>query len=155
LLESILVLSLLSIAMAVIFYAFSASMRIFTSEMWEADASLEVHRAMERMTKELRGALEVVSASGTSVTFWYSDLNGDGTREANETVTFSWTGTSEGYINRTVLTATQEISTGIKKFSFTYNDPSPPNIKFITIFLSAQKGSTVSTLESSVDCRNL
>ena len=149
------VLAILSIAMAVIFYAFTASMHIFTSEMSEADASLEAHRAMERMTKELRGALQIVAASGTSVTFWYSDLNGDGTREANETVTYSWTGASQGYINRTVQTSTQEISIGIQNFLLTYNDPSPPNINLIKIFMSAQNGSTVSTLESSVDCRNL
>ncbi len=141
--------------MVVIFYAFTASMRIFTSEMSEADTSLETHRAMERMTKELRGALQIVSAEASSITFWYNDLNGDGTMEANETVTYSWTGASPGYINRTVQTSTQEVSSGIMNFSLTYNDPDPSNINFITIFMAAQNGSTMSTLESSVDCRNL
>ena len=155
LLELMMAMAMLSIAIAVIFYAFSASMRVFTSELSDADASLEMHRAIERMTNELRGSLEIISANGTGITFWYDDLNNDGTREANETVQYSWTGTSEGYINRTVQTSTQEIANGIKSFSLTYNDPSPSNIRVVNIYITVQKDSTVSTLESGVKLRNL
>ena len=155
LLESLMAMAVLSIAIVVIFYAFTASMRVFTSELSDADASMEIHRAIERMTKELRGSLEIISADGTSITFWNEDLNNNGTREADETVQYSWTGTSEGYINRTVQTSTQEIATGIKSFSLTYNDPTPSNIRVVNIYITAQKGSTVSTLESGVKLRNL
>jgi hypothetical protein len=149
------VLAVLSIAMGVVFYAFTASMRIFTSEISEADASLQAHKAIERMSSELQGALQIVSASATSITFWYSDTNGDGTREANETVTYTWTGTAEGYINRTVQASTLEIATGVKRLNLTYNDPSPPNINIIDILITVQKGTVLSTLESGVDIRNL
>jgi prepilin-type N-terminal cleavage/methylation domain-containing protein len=155
LIESIMVMAMLSIMMVVIFYAFSASMSIFSGEISEADASLEAHRAMERMTKDLRGSLQIVAANSTSITFWNSDINGDGTMEANELVTYSWTGTSEGYINRTIQTSTREISTGIMRFALTYNDPSLEAIRVITILMTAKKGSNVCTLESSVDGRNL
>jgi prepilin-type N-terminal cleavage/methylation domain-containing protein len=155
LVESILVLAMLSIVMVIIFYAFSASMSIFSGEISEADASLEAHRAMERMTKDLRGALQIIDANDTSITFWNSDLNGDGTVEANELVTYSWTGTSEGFINRTVQTSTREISTGIKSFSLTYNDASVEAIRVVTIKMTAKIGTNISTLESSVNGRNL
>jgi prepilin-type N-terminal cleavage/methylation domain-containing protein len=155
LLESMMVMAMLSIVMVIIFYAFSASMSIFSGEISEADASLEAHRTMERMTKDLRGALQIVAADSTSISFWSSDINGDGTVEANEVVTYSWTGTSEGYINRTVQTSTREISTGIKSFALTYNDPSLEAVRVITINITAQKGANVSTIESSVDGRNL
>jgi hypothetical protein len=146
---------MLSFLMVVIFYAFTASMHIFTTEISRTDTSIEAHRAMERMTVELRESLQIISAESTSVSFWNNDLNGDGTVEANEIVTYSWTGAPQGFINRTIQTATQEISTGITNFSLTYNDPDPSNVNFITILIVAQNGSVVSTLESSVDCRNL
>jgi type II secretory pathway pseudopilin PulG len=155
LLEAMMAMAVLIIAMAVIFYAFTASMRIFTSELSETDASFEAHRAMERMTKELKGALEIVTATGTSVAFWYSDANGNGTREAGETVKYTWTGTTDGLINRTVQTSTLEIATGVKRINITYNDPSPLNIRIINILITVKKDSTLSTLESSVDIRNL
>lgn len=148
-------MAVLIVAMAVIFYAFNASMRIFTSELSETDASIQAHGAIERMTKELKGALEIVTATGTSVAFWYGDANGNGTREANETVKYTWTGTTTGLINRTVQTSTLEIADGVRRLSLTYNDPSPPNIRIINILITVKKDSTLSTLESSVDIRNL
>lgn len=145
LLESLISIAVLSFAIIVIFYAYTASMRLFTGELSEFDASFQAHKAMELMTNELRGALEIISANGTSITF----------RNENETITFTWTGTDEGYLNRTVQTSTQEIATGIKSFSFTYNDPTPANIKLINIYITDQKDSTLVTLESGVKCRNL
>ena len=146
LLESLVAMVVLSFAIAVIFYAFNASMRLFTNELSESDASFQAHKAVETMSNELRGAIEIVSANGTSITFM---------REAYETVTYSWTGTAEGLLNRTVQTSTQEIATGIKGFTLTYNDPTPSNIRLIKILVTVQKDSTLSTLESSVKCRNL
>ncbi|MFH1709643.1 MAG: type II secretion system protein [bacterium] len=153
LLELIIAMGVLSFAIAVVIYAFTASMHLFTNELSEGDTSIEIHRSLERMTNELRNALEIGSAGTTSITFWHQDTNSDGIMDAGETITYSWTGTSEGYINRIVQTSTQEIATGIKGFSFSYNDPA--NIRVVNIFITAQKGSVVSTLESSVKCRNL
>lgn len=149
------VMAVLSIAIAVIFYAFVASMHIFTNELSESDSSIQMHRAMERMTNELRNSLAIISANPTSVTFWYQDLNGNGTVDANETVAYSWTGTAEGYVNRTVQTASLEVANGIKGFTLTYNDVDPANIKVITIRITSMNGTSVSTLESSVKGRNL
>jgi prepilin-type N-terminal cleavage/methylation domain-containing protein len=155
LLELIIAMGVLTFAMALIIYAFTQSMRIFTAELYEGDTAAEIQRSLDRMTKELRNALEIVSTSETSVTFWYQDLNNNGTREANETVTYSWTGTSEGYLKRIVQTASIEVATGVKSFSLTYNNPTPANIRLINIYITVQKGSNLSTLESSVKSRNL
>jgi len=155
LLELIIAMGALTFALALIFYAFTASMRIFTAELYEGDTAFEIQRSLDRMTKELRNSLEIVSANGTSITFWSEDLNSNGTREANETVTYSWTGTSEGYLKRIVQTASIEVASGVKSFSLTYNNPAPSNIRLINIYMTVQKGSNLSTLESSVKSRNL
>jgi len=155
LLELMIAMGVLTFAMALIIYAFTQSMRIFTAELYEGDTAVEIHRSLDRMTKELRSSLEIVSADGISITFWSEDLNNNGTREANETVTYSWTGTSEGYLKRIVQTASIEVASGVKSFSLTYNNPTPSNIRLINIYITVQKGSNLSTLESSVKSRNL
>jgi prepilin-type N-terminal cleavage/methylation domain-containing protein len=155
LLESLISIAVLSFAIIVIFYAYTASMRLFTGELSEFDASFQAHKAMELMTKELRSALEIESASGTSISFWSADLNKNGTRDENETATYSWTGTIEGFINRTVQSSTQEIATGVESLNLTYDDPQPSNIRFINIIITVRKDSTPVTLESGVKCRNL
>jgi len=154
-LELIIAMGVLTFAMALIIYAFTQSMRIFTAELYEGDTAIEIQRSIDRMTNELRNALEIVSTGETSVTFWYQDLNGNATRDANETVRYSWTGTTEGLLNRTVQTATLEVASGIKSFSLTYNNPAPSNIRLINIYMTVKKGSNLSTLESSVKSRNL
>ena len=148
-------MGVLTFAMALIIYAFTQSMHIFTNELSEGDTAFEIQRSVDRMTKELRNALEIVSTSETSVTFWYQDLNGNSTRDANETVRYSWTGTTEGLLNRTVQTSTLEVASGIKGFSLTFDNPNPASIKLINIRMTVQKGTTVTTLESSVKSRNL
>ena len=155
LLELIIAMGVLTFALALIIYAFTASMHIFTAELYEGDTAIEIQRSIDRMTKELRNSLEIVSANGISITFWSEDLNSNGTREANETVTYSWTGTSEGYLKRIVQTASIEVASGVKSFSLTYNNPAPSNIRLINIYMTVQKGSNLSTLESSVKSRNL
>jgi prepilin-type N-terminal cleavage/methylation domain-containing protein len=155
LIELIIAMGVLTFAMALIIYAFTQSMRIFTAELYEGDTAVEIQRSIDRMTKELRNSLEIVSADGSSITFWSEDLNSNGTREANETVTYSWTGTSEGYLKRIVQTASIEVASGVKSFSLTYNNPAPSNIRLINIYMTVQKGSNLSTLESSVKSRNL
>ena len=155
LLELMIAMGVLTFAMALIIYAFTQSMRIFTAELYEGDSAVEIQRSIDRMTTELRNALQIVSTSESSVTFWYQDLNGNSTRDANETVRYSWTGTTEGLLNRTVQTSTLEVASGVKSFSLTFDNPNPANINLINIRITVQKGSNLSTLESSVKSRNL
>lgn len=153
LLEALIAISVMSFAIFVIFYAFQSSMRIFTGEISEADVSVEVHRATERMVKELRNSLQIVSGGSTDITFWYEDTNRNGTREAGETVVFNWTGITTETVTRTIGSSSQIIANNIIRFSLTYDNPS--DIKLIKIVITGQKGDSVSTLESSARSRNL
>jgi len=146
-------MAVLSIAIVIIFYAFQATMTALTEQFSESDVSLEVHKGMERMVKELRGALEIPSASGTSITFWYKDINGNGTRDAAETINYTWTGITTETLTRTMGGATFIVANKISGFSLTYDDPS--NIKLIRIKLTGTAGTSINTLESSVKLRNL
>jgi len=146
-------MAVMTFAMVVIFYAFSVSMRILSEEMIESDVSLETHKAVERMVSELRNSLEIVSGGSTSIIFWYRDTNGDTTREADETVSYYWTaGTVEALFRQQGSSTIREAS-GIINFSLTYDNPS--SIKLIKILITAKKGGTLGTLESSVKSRNL
>jgi len=144
----------LSIAIVVIFYAFQESMKIFSSELSESDVQFETNKAMGRMTRELKNGLEITSAGATSISFWWKDLNGNGTREAAETVTYTWSGGTFEVLNRTQGSSTVIIANSIKGLSLTY-DSVLPNTKLITIRITALKGTLLGTLESSVKCRNL
>ncbi len=155
LIELIIAMGVLTFAMALIIYAFTQSMHIFTAELYEGDTAVEIQRSIDRMTSELRNSREIVSTSESSVTFWYVDLNGNSTRDANETVRYSWTGTTEGLLNRTVQTSTLEVASGVKYFHLIFDNPAPANINLIKIQITVLKGSNLSTLESSVKSRNL
>lgn len=146
-------MAVMTFAIVVLFYAFSISMRVLSEEMTESDVSLETHRAVERMVSELRNSLEIVSAGGTSITFWHVDTNGNGTREADETVSYSWTGGTVEALDRTIGETTFRIAGNVMNFSLTYDNPS--NIKLIKILITGRKGTSIGTLESSVKSRNL
>lgn len=153
LLELVIAMSVLSIAMVVLFYAFTVSMNIFSSELSEADSSMSINTSLERMTKELRGALEIVSPGSTSISFWYKDLNGNGTREANETLVYSWTAGTQETLYRTTSAGSYILAYNVKSLQFTYDNPSAP--KVVNIRITVKKGGNISTLESSVKSRNL
>lgn len=153
LLESIISMAVMTLAIALIFYAFQATMKVLTEELSEADVSLEVHKGMERMVRELRGALEVPSAASTSITFWYRDLNGNGTRDAAETINYTWTGITTETLTRTMGSSTFIVANKIIDLSLTYDNPS--SVKLVKIKITGIKGTSVSTLESSVKLRNL
>ena len=142
----------LSIAIVVVFYAFTASMRVFTEELAHSDASFETHKAVDRMTKELRRSLEIVTANPTDISFWHEDTNNNGSREADETVEYIWVGSQEALI-RTTYGKSIIISNSVTRLSLTYDNPS--NVRVINISITAQKGESISTLESSVKPRNL
>lgn len=149
LIELIISMAVLTFGILIVFYAFTSSMRLFSDELTESDVSLETHRAIERMSRELRNSKEIVSSSGTSISFWYQDTNNNGTREAAETVTYTWTGGTVEGITRTIGATSVRLANDIYGLSITYNSP------LITIVVTGKKGSSIGTLESSVKSRNL
>jgi len=153
LLEALIAISVITFVIVIITISFLLSMRIFSEELSSSGIQYEAKKAMERMTQELRGALEIVSAESSSVTFWWKDLNGNTTREVEETVSFYWDGSPGSTLKRTEGTDTINIIYNVNNLLFTYQDSN--NIKLITINLTAAKENTISTLESSIKLRNL
>lgn len=153
LLELMISMVALSFAIYVIFYAYVEITKIFTAEMTDSDISFETSKAMDRMGRELQQAREITSKSSTGITFWYRDTNNNSTREADETVSYSWTGGSTEAIFRTVVSTTERIANNINNLTLTYDDATTP--KRVTISITGRKNSTLGTIESSVKFRNL
>jgi|GEM_PF-1980025 len=152
LLETLISMAVILIAIGVVFYAFSMSLRLFVDESKRTDVYIEADRGMNIMTKELRGAKEIISAASNEVTFWLFDRNGNGTKEADEVVTFTWSGVPNTSINRIASNETIHIAYKVKNLLFIYDDPA--NVKLINIVLTVGNEITA-TLESSIKPRNL
>ena len=153
LLELMIAMAIMSMVMAAVFSAFSIFFRIFFDETQRTDIYIEADRGMNRIVSELRETKEIVSASSREVTFWLDDLNGNGTREANETVTYRWSGSIEAALNRIISNETFPVAYGVYNFTLSYDDPN--DVKFIDVKLTTGKQLNRATLESSVRPRNL
>jgi len=143
----------MGIAIAVIFYAYIASTRLLTIEYSEADASFSAHKVMEYMIGDLRKSPQVITANPQNITFWYQDLNNNGTVESNETITYSWTGGTIDAVTKTIGGSSVILANDILSFSLTYETPSA--VKLVKIVITAGKNNILSTLESSVYLRNM
>jgi prepilin-type N-terminal cleavage/methylation domain-containing protein len=153
LLELMIAMGIISFIMAGVFMAFGIALKLFADEMTRTDIFIEADRGMSRMVRELREAKEITAASSREMTFWYADLNNNGTREPSELATYRWSGSAESTLNRIVSGETFPLSYGVFRFALTYDDPA--DVKLVNIALTVGKGETRATLESSVRPRNL
>ncbi len=153
LLEMIIAMAIITIAMGVVFMAFSLALRLFVEEATRTDVYIEADRGMSKMVQELRGAKQIINASSREVTFWLTDVNDNGTREAEETATFSWSGSPESSLDRIISSETIPIAYGVHDFNLQYDNPS--DIKLISIKLTIGEGTALATLESSIKLRNI
>jgi prepilin-type N-terminal cleavage/methylation domain-containing protein len=153
LLEMIISMAIITIAMGAIFMAFSMALRLFVEESMRTDSHIEADRSMSRMIKELRGSKQIISTATREVTFWLSDENENDIREADETVTFTWTGSPEYTLNRTSSNETLHLAYDVYDFTLTYDDPF--DIGLIDISITIGEGPTHVTLESSAKLRNI
>jgi len=153
LLELIIAMAIISIVLAGVFMAFSVALRLFVGELTRSNVYIEADRGMNKITKDLKSSREIVSGTSREVSFWLFDFNGNGTREADETATFLWSGSPESSLNRILSSETIPIAYGVNNFTLTYDDPLSP--KLITVKIMIGKGLNTVTLESSVKLRNI
>ncbi len=153
--ELIIALSITVLVMGVLVYSYIAVVDVFRGEVDTSGIEIESSRAMEIMSKEMRGLNEIQSATGTSITFWGKDLNTNGTKEANEIITYSWDGTPKGELLRTVSGQQHPIARNVNAFEITYDSVLLPSIKKIDIKVVTGSGDQLSTKESTVTPRNL
>ena len=149
LIEMVMALAVMSIAIVLVFYGFASSLRLFNNEMYDTTVSIETQRAMEQITADLRGSQSIEAAGAEDVTFLSQNTYPSGTSDA---ISYNWTGQSDRMIYRTVNSSpSKEVSTDIADFYLTY---SGNPINFVYIRITGQKGTSISTLESSVKLRN-
>jgi hypothetical protein len=135
----------MTIAIVVVFYGFSAAMRIFKDEMFDQKVSIEIQRAMEYITADLRGAQSIEAYSDTSIQVRSQDNSSD--------ITYSWTGAPSRILFKTVNgAASQEVAMDVSDFSLTY-DGTPVNK--VNVRITGAEGTSISTLESTIKLRNL
>lgn len=149
LLELLLASALLMIVLAIIFSAYFVSVRVFSEQTGQTDLFWNGQTAVATMTKELRESRQIVSAEANSITFWWKDLNGDTTRGADETVTFSLAGQS---LIRSVSGTTRGLANNATALSFSYNDTDAPSLITVNLYLTNDE--QTATIESTVMLRN-
>lgn len=153
LLEMIISMAIICIALLVVFVAYDTNIRMLSGEMNETDAAIELNKTMDRMTRDIRSSLWVVTTGTQTVTVWAYDLDSDGTYDASELVTYKWVGGTVDVVYRTVQTTNEIIGRYIYGMTATYDVTPGPSL--VTISLTAKVGTQVSTLSSSVNLRNM
>lgn len=153
LIEAMIAMAMLTIVLIIIFIAFTIGLRTFVSEKSQSDVTFEINRGISSLKRDLRGILEIVSAESTSITFWYKDLNGNSTREANETMIYFWSGTPGDSLIRALGSDSRPVANYVHSFELSYDIPG--DIKVVNVKLVIRKESIINTAESSVSLRNL
>ncbi|MBU0672466.1 MAG: hypothetical protein KJ732_05515 [Candidatus Margulisbacteria bacterium] len=148
-LEFVLATSLSLMVIGVVVSAYIVSMRVFNQQISQSDIFWDGHRAVETMTKEIRECLEVTSAEASTITFWWKDLDGSTTRDANETVSYALANQN---LRRTIGSTSRGIANNVTSLSFAYNTNPNPSLVTVTVTLSRQGETT--TVESKARIRN-
>ena len=141
----------MAISLAVLFVvavAYFASVRTFTQEISRSDIFWDGYRGLDTMTEELRDSLEITAMETDSISFWWKDLNENGSMEANEVVSYVLSG--EG-LTRSVGSDSAPLVQNVIGFNLAYDYPADPGL--ITITLTLRKEGQMTTLESKVSPR--
>lgn len=151
LVELIISLTTLAILGGVLVSMYLAGTRLFGTELGSAAVRGNVNTALLRMGKTLREARLVDQITPVSVTVW-EDFNTNGTRDANETVGFLWSGTAGDPLYKIVDGGPPGLFLlSVQNFSIAYT----PAIKTFQVSLQGEVGGVTRTLMSQVQARNL
>lgn len=153
--ELLIALGITVFVMGVLIVAYVASTRIFNEEISKSSALLEANKAVNNLRKDLRSCLQIISASSTSISFWAEDLNSNGTREAGEIYSYSWSGTVGDPLIKTSLGYSYAIARSIRLFSLTYNTTETSAITKVDIKVIAGSTTNLATVETAVKLRNI
>ena len=160
LIELLIVLGVVGIFLAGLTLCFLTIWRSWGYQLNRDDARGEVSFAMQRITRELRGLLNISVADSQTITFYF-DLNDNGFQDANESITYNWS--SPG----TDLTrsGTAPLAHFVENFSLQYLDVNnnvlstpvfdPSLIRRITINLTTKIGDESIALRTDIRPRNL
>ena len=90
--EMMISMVIMCLILGVLYSAYVTTIRIFSAEMNETDSYFQLTKTMDVMTSDIRNSLMVITTGTTTITVWAADTDNDGTFDANEIVTYKWTG---------------------------------------------------------------
>ena len=160
---------LFAILMGAITFAFVVVLREFSSTQIRSNLRQDAVIALERLTRELNEAREIIIAKNNQIRFWWQDTDGDGLRDGSERVTFSWDKTAGTTLTRKQQGTTVNLAFNVESFQINYRDlnnsslsPSPDlslvdrdSIRRLDIQLKLSKENEEATLLTSIIPRNL
>lgn len=132
LLICVLLISLMLIATSAIYHT---GYNVFYNQFSRQNIKDQTSYAFLMMTNELHQALSVTAATTASITFT-TDLNNDG---VNETIQYTWSGTSGQPLNRVVGTQTTQMVRSVSSLSFTYYGTNNTQLSFPIVDLTQVK----------------
>ena len=148
LIELVLAMAISFVILYVVVVAYLASIRTFTQEISRSDIFWDGYRGLGTITEELRDSLEITTSEAESISFWWKDLNTNGSMEANEVVSYALSGQN---LTRSIGSDSQPLVKNVSGFSLAYDNPAAPGLIIIT--LTMQKKGQMTTLESKVSPR--
>jgi len=148
LIELVLAMAISVTILFVVAVAYVTSIRTFTQEMSRSDIFWDGYRGLDTITEELRDSLYIIASEPDTISFWWKDLNANGSIEANEVVSYSLSGQN---LIRSVGGNDLPLVQNVAGFDLTYDHPADPGL--ITITLTMRKEGQMTTLESKVSPR--
>ncbi len=107
-----------SILIGVTVFPFVVVLKETESTLARNDLREDAILAVERLSRDLNEAHEITSAQARSITLWWQDTNGNGVRDANELITFSW----DGVVGNPFIRSSVDIAFHVNSFSLSYRD---------------------------------
>ena len=157
--ELIITLVLVFLLVGALGLIFFTGFKPFYSHQSRIGIKTEAANAFAIMSQELRQATSLTGAQSTSVTIT-ADTDDNG---ADETIQYSWNGTSGSPLQRTD-TQTMNVVSSVSSVTFSYYDSSynllsspvvAANVRVVTVNLTAVSGDETFQLRSQTRLRNL
>jgi Tfp pilus assembly protein PilV len=149
---------LISAMLGAIWIIFHTGYTVFYGQYSRQNIKSQASYAFYTMTNELHQAFSVTAATATGITFTMdSDNNG-----INETVQYTWPGTSGQPLNRVVGAQTMQLVRSISNLSFTYYGTNntllsfpvtASQVRLVSIDLTTASGSESFHLRTKVQLR--
>jgi Tfp pilus assembly protein PilW len=152
--ELLISLAVLLVVFSLIFTIYFLAVNVFSHEGGESALRQEAEGAMYSMTADFRRTKEITDAADNSITVWV-DTDADETQDADELITYSFSGASGDPLVRTVNAEAQNILYGVTSFELEYDSDLLDSIHLITVNLSAALGDKTVTLSSTIKPRNI
>jgi prepilin-type N-terminal cleavage/methylation domain-containing protein len=154
LIELLITMSVLLVALSVIFLIYFTAVNVFSSEGNESSLRQDAESAMYLMVGDLRMAKTIKTASNLGISFWV-DADGDEAEDTDEIIAYDFSGVSGEALTRTQDTVSRDILQDVTSFALSYDSTIVDNIRLITIDFKVNRDGEEVTLSSKIKPRNI